>query len=976
MPYIFCLESPNKVKKLQEYLGDDYLVTASKGHIRTLGEEKNIGIAIENNFQPEFHIDPKKRDVVAKLRAEAGRCDTPIYLATDADREGEAISWHIMEVLGVSLSQVKRVVFTEITKKAVLTALENPKELDMNMVNSQLARQILDKLIGFKVSPCLWKEFKNWKLSAGRVQSVVTKLIIEREQEILKFASSNYFKVSAGFNLDNSDKIMRAKKTDITTELDARLTDVDEVSNIIANTDSGTATYWVDGVTKTKSKRQPSAPFITSSLQQEASNKLGMSPDETMSCAQKLYEAGLITYMRTDSLMLSEESLGKIGTHIKAGYGEEYHRRQQYTKKAKGAQEAHEAIRPTDVGKQDASSVAGIKPREAKLYGLIWKRTVASQMAPADVEIKTVKVRLDHSACNPKLDPAKHGHLPTGQPYTFVTKHEKILFDGFLKLYSKPSEAVEGNPEENGEGGDDTTAGTGQNLNATESKRLETLFDSLKKGQQVWCGFLSADEKQTKPPNGRYTEASLVKKLEDLGIGRPSTYASMVGKVQEKSYIEKKDIPAKDKEFRSLGFKYPNELVITSKAVKVDGEKNKLIPSSLGIMITGFLIKNFELFMDYDFTANIELLLDQIAEGGKPWQGVVQGVWDYLSPIISRIETNMIMPATGHGDSNIKSRSLGINPATGNEILVKRMRTGWSIIENNIRDTKQSKFASLGLYNPETITLAEALPLLVWPKNLGFYDDEPVILNKKSNIYITYDGKHYSIENYSNINKANPSLQTGTAHENINLATAITIINYFKTQSAGGSAQQVSTDIKFDGVDDYVIKQGPYGYYIKYLNMYNVPLPANVKKNISLATKENCDTIIKNYLSNKGQSTSLADIKIKPAATKAPATTKAQATTKKASAAKTVQPDVPWGADLSYTPTLLRESINRTPSGCTSNWDSAVNAANTTTITDKPVKVKTQRKKAVTTEITIDTTVDTTPVKKETKPRAPRKKKE
>ena len=915
MPYIFCLESPNKVKKIQEYLGSDYLVTASKGHIRTLGEEKNIGIDIDNEFRPEFHIDPKKRDVVAKLRSEAGRCDTPIYLATDADREGEAISWHIMEVLGVPVEQVKRVVFTEITKKAVLDALDKPKELDMNMVNSQLARQVLDKLIGFKVSPCLWKEFKNWKLSAGRVQSVVTKLIIEREQEISKFAASNYFKVNAGFNLDNSK--INPKKPDLNTELDARIIDVNEVSNIIANTDSGTATYWIDGVTKTKSKRQPSAPFITSSLQQEASNKLGMSPDETMSCAQKLYEAGLITYMRTDSLMLSEESLGKIGEYVKTGYGEGYHRRQQYTKKAKGAQEAHEAIRPTDVSKQDVTSVAGIKPREAKLYGLIWKRTVASQMSPADVEIKTVKVRLDHSACNPKLDPAKHN---AGQPYTFVTKHEKILFDGFLKLYSKPNEAVEGNPEETGEGGDDTT---GQNLNATESKRLEALFDSLKKGQQVWCAFLTADEKQTKPPNGRYTEASLVKKLEDLGIGRPSTYASMVSKVQEKSYIEKKDIPAKEKEFRSLGFKYPNELVITSKSVKVDGEKNKLIPSSLGIMITGFLIKNFELFMDYDFTANIESLLDNIAEGTKPWQGVVQGVWDYINPIIIRIDSNGALTS---GDSNLKSRSLGTNPATGNEILVKRMRTGWSIIENNTRDNKKSKFATLGLYNPETITLAEALPLLVWPKQLGFYDDEPVVLNKKTNVYITYDGKHYSIENYITA-PANKGTCSITDQENIDLATAISIINYFKTQSAGG--QQVSTDIKFDGADDYVIKQGPYGYYIKYLNMYNVPLPANVKKNISLATKENCDIIIKNYLTNKGQVTALSDIKIKPATTKQQAVAKAQATTKKAAPAQE-------------------------------------------TTTDQPTKVKTQRKKAA--PVTEENTAE--PVKKESKPRAPRKKKD
>lgn len=930
MPYLFALESPAKQKKIQEYLGSDYLVTASKGHIRTLGEEKNIGIDVENEFRPEFHIDPKKRDVVAKLRAEAGRCDTPIYLATDADREGEAISWHIMEVLGVPVDQVKRVVFTEITKKAVLGALENPKELDMNMVNSQLARQVLDKLIGFKVSPCLWKEFKNWKLSAGRVQSVVTKLIIEREQEISKFAASNYFKVSAGFNLDNTK--INSKRPDLNTELDSRITDVNEVSNIIANTDSGTATYWIDGVTKTKSKRQPSAPFITSSLQQEASNKLGMSPDETMSCAQKLYEAGLITYMRTDSLMLSEESLGKIGEYIKTGYGEGYHRRQQYTKKAKGAQEAHEAIRPTDISKQDVSSVAGIKPREAKLYGLIWKRTVASQMSPADVEIKTVKVRLDHSGCNPKLDPIKHNG---GQPYTFVTKHEKILFDGFLKLYSKPNEAVEGNPEETGEGDEDT----GQNLNVTESKRLEALFDSLKKGQQVWCSFINADERQTKPPNARYTEASLVKKLEDLGIGRPSTYASMVSKVQEKSYIEKKDIPAKEKEFRSLGFKYPNELVITSKAVKVDGEKNKLMPSSLGIMITGFLIKNFELFMDYDFTANIESLLDHIAEGTKPWQGVVQGVWDYINPIIIRIDSNSNDMISEHGNdtSNIKSRSLGINPVTGNEIIVKRMRTGWSIIENNIRDSRKAKFASLGIHNPETITLAEALPLLVWPKQLGFYDDEPVVLNKKTNVYITYDGKHYSIENYMNA-PANKGICTFTDQENIDLSTAISIINYFKTQSAGG--QQVSTDIKFEGVDDYVIKQGPYGYYIKYLNMYNVPLPANVKKNISLATKDNCDIIIKNYLSNKGQVTSLSDIKIKPATTKLQPATKAQATTKKAVASKTSQPDV-------------------------------------TASTDQPVKVKTQRKKAA--PVAAESTpalLTSESVKKESKPRAPRKKKE
>ena len=352
-------------------------------------------------------------------------------------------------------------------------------------------------------------------------------------------------------------------------------------------------------------------------------------------------------------------------------------------------------------------------------------------------------------------------------------------------------------------------------------------------------------------------------------------------------------------------------------------------------MITGFLIKNFELFMDYEFTANIELLLDNIAEGTKQWQGVVGGVWNYLNPIISRIESNALMPALNDSTSNIKSRSLGINPATGNEILVKRMRTGWSIIENNTRDSKKSKFAALGLYNPETITLEEALPLLIWPKQLGYYDDEPVILNKKSNIYITYDGKHYSIENYVNA-PANKETHNIVNHEAIDLATAITIINYFKTQTAGG--QQTTTDIKFEDATDYVIKQGPYGYYIKYLNMYNVPLPANVKKNISLATKENCDVIIKNYLSNKGQSTSLNDIKIKPAAEKK-ATAKAKNTTKKA------------------------------PSTDTTEQQS-------TTATTTP-KVKTQRKQkslsAAPEPTTDNIATASTPEKK---PRAPRKKKE
>ena len=846
--HLFIIESPGKRAKIQSYLGEDYIVVATVGHIRTLGaNDKDIGIDISNNFQPTFAIDPKKRDVVAKLRSEYSKCDGEIYLAADSDREGTAISWHVCEVLNLNPANAKRLIYTEITKPAILKAIANPVQLDMNMVNSQLARQLLDKIIGYKVSPCLWNEFKQWKLSAGRVQSPVVKLLIEREQEINKFASSNYFKLSAGFNIDSSK--INPKRPDLAMELDSRLENIDEVSNIIANTDSGLAKYIVDGVTKGKSKRAPSAPFITSSLQQEASNKLSMSPDSTMSAAQKLYEAGLITYMRTDSLVMSDEALGKIGVYVTTQYGAEYHKRTQYTKKAKGSQEAHECIRPTDCSKQDISSVPGLGAREHKLYNLIWKRTVASQMTPADIEIKTVKVRLDATACNPKLQPDKYN---AGQPYTFVTKHEKVLFDGFLKIYSKPSEAVEGAGPEDGE----EEESSGPTLKASESKKLEALFDNLKKGQQVYCGYITAEEKQTKAPNGRYTEASLVKKLEDLGIGRPSTYATMVSKVQEKSYVEKKDIPAREKEFRYLGFTYPNELVITSKKVKVDGEKNKLIPTSLGIMVTGFLVNNFELFMDYDFTANVELLLDEIAEGKKTWTSVVKSVWDYLCPIICRFNPE------GNGDSGsavstrVQPRSLGHNPASGNEIKVIRTRTGWQLLEEDTLEKKNNRFASLGVIDPGTVTLAQAIGLLVWPKLLGQHNGMPVTLNKNKNIYITHAGKHYSLDPYV---KANPGVEA----ENITLATALTIMT--PGMSGGGAdTPAVVQDIKFDGVTDYVIKKGPYGYYLKYLGSFNVPLPTAIKKNISLANKENCDAVIKTYLQNKGRAGSVEDVKIKP----------------------------------------------------------------------------------------------------------------
>jgi DNA topoisomerase-1 len=732
-------------------------------------------------------------------------------------------------VLGTDIAHVKRIVFTEITKPAILTALNSPKDLDMHMVHSQLARQVLDKLIGFKVSPCLWREFKNWKLSAGRVQSVVTKLIIEREQEILAFASANYFKVLAGFFI-KPEKLGSTTPPDLPCELETRLTDPDEVSRLLNTTAAGRATYWVDSMGKAKSKRQPSPPYITSSLQQDASNKLGgISPDMTMAAAQKLYEAGLITFMRTDSLMLSVEALGKIESFIKTTYGESYHRRQQYTKKAKGAQEAHEAIRPTDITRQDVSGIAGLTAREIKLYGMIWRRTIASQMSPADIETKTVKIRVE---------------APAVKPHLFITKHEKVLFDGFLKLYGKAAAASDTATS-------DTVNEESEDNAGISNKKLEALFDSLKKDQQVWCSEINAEEKQTKPPNGRYTEASLVKKLEDLGIGRPSTYATMVSRVQEKSYVEKRDIPAKDREFRLMSFKYPASLEESTKMVKVDGEKNKLCPSSLGIMITGFLVKHFELFMDYEFTANVENLLDDIAEGKKVWHGVVRGIWNYLNPIIAHFNGEPTPTLTSQQSS---TRVLGIHPETGAQVKVIRTRQGWQFLAEDPDGIKQNnRYAELGLINPDAACLDDAVACLVWPKHLGTFNELPVLLNKRKNLYLTYGNKHYNLDNYIKEHDLK-----NAEHGGISLAMAIEVIE--DDQQHGGGP---GDNIRFPGADDYIVKKGPYGYYIKYLGSFNIPLPITLKKNIALATKDNCDEVVKTYLQNKGQAKNVSDIKIK-----------------------------------------------------------------------------------------------------------------
>jgi len=848
MKNLLILESPNKVNKVQGYVGKDYLVSASKGHIRTLGTQKILGIDIENNFEPKYYVDTNKKNVVKMLEELANKCDDIIYIATDFDREGEAIGWHVVEVLGVEPKNVRRLVFKEITKKGLTEALKNPIVLDMNMVNSQQARMVLDKLIGYKVSPVLWKQFNNYKLSAGRVQSVVVKLINERESEIAKFQSNNYYKLTAGFSLDINNR----ENSVLDTECETRLEDINEISLIINNTDEDLARYFITDLKKNKTKRKPSPPFTTSSLQQEASNKLGMSPDNCMKSAQKLYEAGLITYMRTDSLMLSDDAMKALSETIKSKYGEEYYNYTTYNKKSKGAQEAHEACRPTDLKKENVVGINGLTTKENRLYQLIWRRTMACQMSPADVEIKTIKVGLDSSACKPKLNEKKFNG---GNLYSFVGKFEKILFEGYLAVYNYKDEIELDDNNENNENNENKSKKLN---NKSYLEKMDKLFASLKKGQEVWCSIMDALEKQTKCPNARYTEASLVKKLEELGIGRPSTYATMVTKVQTKGYVERKTLPPKEKEFKHLVFKYPKDIIVENVIQKVDGEKNKMFPTGIGIMITDFLIKDFSKFMDYGFTALVENELDEIANGNKKWYNVVNSVWIYLYPIIDELSRVINNNKKEIGTNNIK-RLLGTHPDTLNDIYLMSTKYGWSAMEEvSTTDKKLNRWASLPTnIKPDEASLEECLSLFIYPKKLGNYRGKEIELHKAKNIYLKYDGKNYSLEQYCKLleerNKTLskdkqifiPELCNFTKNDCLN---AVKFLDEYNQEMNTKRTEK----LEFTESKDFIIKNGPYGYYIKYLDHYNIPLPVKWKKScIGISAKECIDCISK-FVNKRG----------------------------------------------------------------------------------------------------------------------------
>ena len=602
---LVIVESPGKIKKIQSALGDDFVVMASIGHIRDL-DESGLSIDIENGFRPEYVIPADKKKVVADLKKAASKASA-IWLASDADREGEAISWHLYETLGLEDAKTRRIVFQEITKPAILNAIQNPRKIDMNLVNAQQARRVLDRLVGFELSPVLWRKIQP-KLSAGRVQSVALRLIVDREREILAFNNEAYYKVEAMFHPENTSENTLIKAT-----LDRRLPDIEAAQAFLEKCNG--ADFKVDSIEKKEGNRFPAAPFTTSTLQQEAARKLRFSVSQTMSIAQKLYEHGYITYMRTDSTNLSDLALNTSRKFICDNFGEEYSKVRNKWGKAKGAQEAHEAIRPTYI---DNTSIPGT-PQEQKLYDLIWKRTVASQMADARLIKTDIKVGAE------------------GIEEKFNVQASQVLFDGFLKLYIESTD----DPQQDAE---------------------EIILPEVHIGDRMFENGITADCKFTSAPS-RYTDASLIKKLEDLEIGRPSTYAPTITTLTKaRGYVIKGDKTGEKHTVTNLALKN-GKIKSSSKTETTGAERGRLLPQDIGMIVTDYLVKNFPHILDYRFTANVEQDFDKIAEGNAVWNGVIEDFYGDFHTQITEALSNREY-------SNV-SRELGVDPSDGQPLIAK-----------------------------------------------------------------------------------------------------------------------------------------------------------------------------------------------------------------------------------------------------------------------------------------------------------------
>ncbi len=658
---LVIVESPAKAKTIEKFLGKDYKVLSSYGHIRDL-KEKGLGVDVKNNFKPEYVIPDDKKEIVKTLKKAAKEADT-VWLASDEDREGEAIAWHLHEVLNLNDNDSKRIAFHEITKPAIQNAIEHPRQIDYNLVDAQQARRVLDRIVGFELSPVLWKKIMP-SLSAGRVQSVAVRLIVEREREIIHFNEKNYFKVSALFILPDSKTIIKA-------DLNKRYNTEEEANAFLESLKE--AIFTIEDIQKKPAKKSPAPPFTTSTLQQEASRKLGFPVGMTMSVAQKLYEAGLITYMRTDSLNLSHLAIGAIKQEIESEFGDNYIKTRQYHTKSKGAQEAHEAIRPTYMSNRTVKGTA----QEQRLYKLIWERTIASQMKDAELERTTITINISNN-----------------QQEKFHIQGEVITFDGFLRVYKEDTD--EETPDEN----------------------IQDILPPMHLNEVLTLSEATAKEKAAQRP-ARYTEASLVRKLEELGIGRPSTYAPTISTIQNRGYVIKGNKDGEKKKFTTLTLQ-DNTIKKDVKTEQVGSDKGKLIPTDSGLVVTDFLAAHFSHVMEYNFTAELEKQFDMIAEGDQKWTDTLHTFYDAFHPVVEEVSNTK----TEH---KVGERMLGNDPKTGKPVSVKIGRFGPFAQIGSVDDTEKPTFASLQKdQSIETISLEEALQLFNLPRTVGELNEQMV----------------------------------------------------------------------------------------------------------------------------------------------------------------------------------------------------------------------------------------------------------
>ena len=761
---LVIVESPAKAKTIEKFLGGDFKVMSSYGHIRDL-KKKELSID-KDTLQPDYVIPKDKEELVKKLRESAKKAHK-VWLASDEDREGEAISWHLCEVLGLDEASTNRIVFHEITKPAILAAIENPRHLDMNLVNAQQARRVLDRIVGFKLSPVLWRKVKP-ALSAGRVQSVAVRLIVEREREIQQFKSEPYYRINAIFAITNAN----GGQSEVKAELDKRFLTHDEAIAFLEKCKD--SEFTVETVSKKPLKRMPSPPFTTSTLQQEAARKLGFTVSQTMMVAQHLYENGLITYMRTDSVNLSNLCLGAAKEAIVKLYGEEYSSTRNFHTHSKGAQEAHEAIRPTDMANTSIEGTA----QERRLYDLIWKRTAASQMAEAQIEKTTVTIAM------------------TGAPEHFVANGEVVKFDGFLKVYRESTD--------------------------DELEQKDDFAHNLpvmKEGDVLTRREIMSTERYSQGPS-RYTEASLVHKLEELGIGRPSTYAPTISTIQQREYVQKGDKKGEERPYviDSLrGIK----ITPTRKVELTGNEKGKLLPTDIGIVVNDFLMENFPSIMDYNFTAKVEQQFDQIADGKEEWTDMMLAFDREFEPTVDKV-------MNARSEHKAGERKLGDDPKSGHPVFVKIGRYGPVVQIGTADDEEKPRFAQLPAdKSMETITLDEALELFKLPRTVGEYEGKTVTIGAgRFGPYVLHDKK------YTSIPKDEDPMT-------ITLERAIELIGEKR------KAEEERHLKKFNEDPELEVLNGRYGPYIAYKGK-NYRIPRELHATAAELTYDQCIDIVNN----------------------------------------------------------------------------------------------------------------------------------